>query len=305
MRIGGPGSAEPVSIESPALTNPTPHSSSTSPPEESCAAFLPSAPCTDYTAISATGNNRDLPWAAAGVSAQLAAVPGALWLAVSTQCGPMSGPVTITGTTLTVGDIAIGASGCTGDSGEQQQWVLNFLQRPIEQTFSNGTLTWKSDSDTLNFRNSPGEPGTAEPTITSTGSISGPPGSPISGGGPVSCVDWVRFETPQDLYDNAGAVLVGRSVGRAGETSIYGSKAATHLVEVEQILKGDTGDGNLHISSMPPTCTGSDSYPDGDPLDSNQRVIIFAAKQGGEWFTLTPAQGVSPFPPNAQLPFHQ
>lgn len=65
----------------------------------------------------------------------------------------MSGPATITGTTLTVRDIAIGASGCIDkDMGEQQQWVLEFLQRPIEQTFSNGTLTWKSGNDTLNFK---------------------------------------------------------------------------------------------------------------------------------------------------------
>ncbi|KRE81397.1 META domain-containing protein [Arthrobacter sp. Soil764] len=65
----------------------------------------------------------------------------------------MSGPATITGTTLTVRDIVIGASGCIdGDLGEQQQWVLEFLHRPIEQTFSNGTLTWKSGNDTLNFR---------------------------------------------------------------------------------------------------------------------------------------------------------
>lgn len=83
-------------------------------------------------------------------------------------------------------------------------------------------------------------------------------------------------------------VLIGKSVSRAGETTIYGSKATTHLVEIEQVLKGEPGDGNLRISSMPPTCTGGESYPDGDPLDPNQRVIIFATRQGGEWFTMTP-----------------
>jgi heat shock protein HslJ len=65
----------------------------------------------------------------------------------------MSGPATITGTTLTVRDIVIGASGCIDkDMGEQQQWVLDFLKRPIEQAFSDGTLTWKSGTDTLNFK---------------------------------------------------------------------------------------------------------------------------------------------------------
>jgi len=64
----------------------------------------------------------------------------------------MSGPATITGSTLAVRDIAVGASGCTESAGDQQQWVLDFLKRPIEQTFTNGTLTWKSGTDTLNFK---------------------------------------------------------------------------------------------------------------------------------------------------------
>ena len=157
-----------------------------------------------------------------------------------------------------------------------------------------------------------GGPGTAEPTpnsasansATSTSSIPGSASSPVTGGGTVACVDWVRFETPQDQYDKASVVLIGTSVSRVGETSIYGSKATTHLVEVEQVLKGNPGEGDLRISSMPPTCTGGETYPGGDPLDTAQRVIIFATKQGGEWFTQTPAQGVLPFPLGAEIPFH-
>jgi hypothetical protein len=161
-----------------------------------------------------------------------------------------------------------------------------------------------------------GGPGTAEPTPNSTSSAS-PSNSPMPtssilgstsslapSGDPVACIDWVRFETPQDQYDKAGVVLIGKSVSHAGETSIYGSKATTHFVEVELVLKGDPGDGNLRISSMPPTCTGGESYPDGDPLDTNQRVIIFATKQGADWFTMTPAQGVVPFQQGTELPFH-
>jgi hypothetical protein len=100
-----------------------------------------------YTGISGTANNEDIPWVASGgVSAQLATVYGELWLTVITGCAPISGPATITGTTLTVGDITIGASGCTDNTGEQQQWVFDFVKRPIEQTFSNGTLTWNLES---------------------------------------------------------------------------------------------------------------------------------------------------------------
>ncbi|MBT2598130.1 META domain-containing protein [Arthrobacter sp. ISL-72] len=152
-KTGGPGTAAPVSVESPTSTRSAPGSTTTSQPQETCAAFLSSAPCTKYTGISGTANNEALPWVASGgVNAQLAAVNGELLLSVTTRCAPMSGPATITGTTLTVRNIAIGASGCTEDGGDQQQWVLEFLKRPIEQTFSNGTLTWKSGTDTLNFK---------------------------------------------------------------------------------------------------------------------------------------------------------
>jgi hypothetical protein len=64
----------------------------------------------------------------------------------------MSGQVTITGTTLIAKDMATGASGCTGASGEQQQWVRNFLKRPIEMAFSQGILAWTSGTDTLSFK---------------------------------------------------------------------------------------------------------------------------------------------------------
>lgn len=125
----------------------------------------------------------------------------------------------------------------------------------------------------------------------------------VQSGGTVACVDWVQFKSPQDQYDHAGAVLIGKSVSRAGETSIYGYKATTHLVEVGQVLKGDPGNGTLRISSMPPTCTAGGSYPDGDPLDADQRVLIFATKHGGEWFTMTPSQGVLPSKKVLSFPF--
>jgi hypothetical protein len=75
-------------------------------------------------------------------------------------------------------------------------------------------------------------------------------------------------------------------------------------VEVAQDHKGDPGAEPVRISSMPQTCTGGESYPEGDPLDTRQRIVIFATKQGGEWFTMTPSQGVLPFPQGTELPFH-
>lgn len=152
--------------------------------------------------------------------------------------------------------------------------------------------------------NVPGGPGTAEPAANSTSSIPGSTSSPVPSGGRFACVEWVRFETPQDQYDNASLVLIGKSVSRAGETTSHGHVATTHLVKIEQVLKGEPGDGNLLITSTPPTCTVGGSYPDGDPLDTAERVIIFASLQGDEWFTITPTQGVLPFPQGSELPFH-
>lgn len=155
---GGPGTAAPApsstgSANSGTFTSSPSGPTTTSQPQESCAAFLPSSPCTKYTGVSGTANSKDLPWVASGgVKAQLTAVNGELQLTVLTKCGPVSGPATITGNRITVSDIAIGAMGCIGDVGEQQAWVLEFLMRPIEQTFSQGTLTWKSGTDTLSFK---------------------------------------------------------------------------------------------------------------------------------------------------------
>ena len=78
---------------------------------------------------------------------------GELQLTVTTSCGPMGGSATLSVNTLTVSDIATGAMGCIGEDGNQQLWVLEFLKRPIEQTFSQGTLTWKSGTDTLSLKN--------------------------------------------------------------------------------------------------------------------------------------------------------
>ncbi|WP_354217796.1 MULTISPECIES: META domain-containing protein [unclassified Arthrobacter] len=134
-------------------TDSTPGSTGTAAPQETCAAFLPSTPCTKYTSVSGTASGKDLPWVASGgVRAQLTSVNGELQLTVTTKCGPMSGQATVTGNTLNARNIATGAVGCSGDVGEQHLWVLEFLKRPIELTFSQGTLTWKSGTDTLSFK---------------------------------------------------------------------------------------------------------------------------------------------------------
>ncbi|XAS68612.1 META domain-containing protein [Micrococcaceae bacterium Sec5.7] len=130
-------------------TSPT----SSTPPQPSCASFLSSVPCAIYASTSGTAGGRDLPWVASGsLRVELNSVNGDLYLSVRTDCAPISGPVEITGDTMTAGDIAIGAIGCPEELGRRDQWVLEFLKRPVNMTFGQDTLQWKSGADTLSFK---------------------------------------------------------------------------------------------------------------------------------------------------------
>jgi hypothetical protein len=125
----------------------------------------------------------------------------------------------------------------------------------------------------------------------------------VSGPTAETCVDWIRFETPQEQLKAAELVVIGTPSGTDSETSIYGYTAQIHLVEVEEVLKGQPEPGPLRIASMPLTCTNGVSYPDGDPLDGRRRMLIYTTKQNGYWFTMTPAQGAVPFDSGTPLPF--
>ncbi len=120
-----------------------------------------------------------------------------------------------------------------------------------------------------------------------------------------TCVDWVHFDNTQEIFNQAGAVVIGTPLRLDGQTSIYGYSAQAHVVGVEKVLKGDVVGDTMRISAMPETCTGSVSYPEGDPLETSRRLIFFLTKDGGEWFTFTPAQGVLSFDRGTTLPFHQ
>lgn len=149
----GTGAPAPGSTSSATPARPTPVSTSSTPPQVSCAAFLPSAPCATYTSTSGTAGGQDVPWVAPGsLMVQLNSVNGDLHLSVKTNCAPIGGPVDITGDTMTVGDLAIGAIGCREELGRQDQWVLEFLTRPVAMTFSQDTLIWTSGTDTLSFK---------------------------------------------------------------------------------------------------------------------------------------------------------
>lgn len=122
-------------------------------PVEVCAKFLPSASCSSYVSVSGTSHGKNLAWVASGaVTVRLTTVAGSLQLAVKTPCNPVSGPATISETTLVTGNMAMGAMGCPAEAGTQEAWVMQFLRRPVGMTSSDGTLHWKSGPDTLTFR---------------------------------------------------------------------------------------------------------------------------------------------------------
>lgn len=160
---GGPGSESPnpttsgeIAATPSALTgsgSATPVPPTSGPPRETCAAFLPSAPCATYASVAATSNGAALPWVAEGtIKVRLTSVEGTLQMAMKTDCSPISAPATVAGNTMTLGKIATGASGCIGTAGDHQSWIQEFLKRPIAMTYAKDILTWTSGTDTLSFK---------------------------------------------------------------------------------------------------------------------------------------------------------
>ena len=147
----GTAVTSPGALTSSGSNSPVPATSG--PPPETCAAFLPTAPCATYGGVAATSNGKVLPWAGIGtMKVRLTSVEGTLQVAMKTDCSPIGGSVTIDGNIMTIGKIATGASGCIGTAGENQAWIHKFLKRPIAMTYTQDTLTWTSGTDTLSFK---------------------------------------------------------------------------------------------------------------------------------------------------------
>ncbi|UVJ40377.1 hypothetical protein [Arthrobacter sp. CJ23] len=86
------------------------------------------------------------------VTAKLSKVSGDTHLVVRMPCGPLDAVVTIKGNTMRLtGQRALGASGCTGPTSEQQRWVLDFLDGAVELGYSKDTLIWTNGKDSLSF----------------------------------------------------------------------------------------------------------------------------------------------------------
>lgn len=119
-----------------------------------------------------------------------------------------------------------------------------------------------------------------------------------------TCVSWADLSDAQVAFDEADAVIIGRSSASTDVTSMFGLEAAVHDVEVLQVLKGDVV-GTVAVASIPETCTTGAPYPNGDPLDAEEDLLLFLTKQDGEtpWSTVTPFDGAQPAPKDGSLPF--
>lgn len=122
-----------------------------------------------------------------------------------------------------------------------------------------------------------------------------------------TCVSWVGFDTPADALDAAAvAVRTEGPTPVVGTTDLFGVDARVHVVTVSEVLKGtDVGTGDeIEVASTPVTCTGGEVYPDGDPLDATEALIVLVhrAETGDVWRTITPGQGVVPATVDWQLP---
>ncbi|WP_298255071.1 hypothetical protein [uncultured Arthrobacter sp.] len=115
----------------------------------------------------------------------------------------------------------------------------------------------------------------------------------------MSCVSWAGFPTLQDKYDAADLVVVASSAARDGTAPVFGADAHAYDVRVDDVLKGDLDEPRVRISAMPDPCSGRAEYPEGDPLDTSEPLLVFATVQDGEWFTLTPTDGTAPFTKDA------
>lgn len=56
-----------------------------------------------------------------------------------------------------------------------------------------------------------------------------------------TCVSWADLSDPQVAFDEADAVIIGRSSASTEVTNMFGLDAAVHNVDVLRVLKGDLG----------------------------------------------------------------
>lgn len=125
--------------------------------------------------------------------------------------------------------------------------------------------------------------------------------------GAETCVSWVGYDTPADaLADADAAVLTRGPITAVGTAEVFGADASVHSVPVVDVLKGTgvSSGQEVEVISTPVTCTGGETYPEGDPLQvtGTQVVFLHLDEAAGAWRTLTPFHGVVPAGDSGDVP---
>src|SRR3954447_2722168 len=89
------------------------------------------------------------------------------------------------------------------------------------------------------------------------------------------CADWVSFDSPQEMYDEATLVVEG-TVGVAGGQATFDTgPGVEHEIAVDRVHKGDLSESTLVAASPRDYCTENAPQPSDDPLQEGDRVILF------------------------------
>lgn len=122
----------------------------------------------------------------------------------------------------------------------------------------------------------------------------------------MTCTSWVPFATPAEALDNAELTVTARILDHEESVNLYGADA--HVWEVttdgRAALRGDAPSETLRVISTPVTCEEGGPYPEGDPLDTDDTLVLFLTRDqaGDDWRTLTPRQGSLPAGSAGEMP---
>ena len=118
------------------------------------------------------------------------------------------------------------------------------------------------------------------------------------------CVDSIGPLSTAEAGEQAAIVVVGTVTGSAGERSIYQESSPVHGFSVEAVVKGELDATEIEVAAVPITCNGpAGPFPDGDPLDTDDRVELFLVDDDGQYRLLTPWDGVVAAPEGEPLPW--
>lgn len=111
-----------------------------------------------------------------------------------------------------------------------------------------------------------------------------------------ACVSWTAYDSVEQAFEDAEAVVVGE-LRETGKTErVYGVQASVHEMDVQRVVKGNVEMGEMiRIASTPITCSGNEVYPDGDPLATQLESVVFlTSDEAKAWRTLSPFESVHP-----------